>query len=232
MRFIWKEPLSWTALLERTSGHRQSVLTILRILREAYDAIEVYHAARPIDVDTYYRQGILLADHVNLTATAHRIFRSGEFPELDEAAFEIAVEQLSGIDNSRIYTGLDDRHLLEHCGHYLIYGSEHVCGIAAALSRNHVRDYRQILKRSGRPTMFRISLPFHMVADSDLLELGALLLEWARRIRAGRRPSKINFTFTLRASLPPSCIIGHEHPEIIKDPLLPMQPFYRYEPPV
>ena len=122
---------------------------ILHAAREAYDAIEVYHAARPIDVDAYYHQGIRLADHVSLTAAAHRIFRSGEFPELDEAAFQRAVQRLSGIDNERIYTGLDDRDFLENCGHYLIYGSEHICGIAAALSRNHVTDYRQILKRYG-----------------------------------------------------------------------------------
>ena len=71
MRFTWKEPLSWTPLLERTSGHRQSARMILHAAREAYDAIEVYHAARAIDVDAYYHQGIRLADHVSLTAAAH-----------------------------------------------------------------------------------------------------------------------------------------------------------------
>ena len=70
-----------------------------------------------------------------------------------------------------------------------------------------------------------------MIANSDLLELGMLLLKWARRVRTGHRPPKMDFTFTLHASVSPSCILGHEHPELIKDPLLPMQPCCRYESP-
>jgi hypothetical protein len=228
MRFNWKNSTAWIPLLDKTKGRRQTSATILKAFLEIYRDVTVFHAARPQDVQTYYRDGLRLADHIELTSVARGIFLSGEFPELNEDAFDAAVGGLSGIDNLRAYVSLDDREYIEHCGHYLIYGSEHICGIAAQLSRNNTQDYRQVLKRFGRPTVFQFSLPLNQVDESDLIELGELLHDCIRDVRAGKKPPVEDFTFLLQAPLSPKFILGHEHPTTIKDPLLPMQPYYHY----
>src|SRR5437867_4360730 len=133
MLFRWKDGASWRPLLEKTQGRRQTRTSILDAFRHLYRGIEVYHGCRPVDVSDYYRQGLRLGDRQALTQMARTVFLSGEFPEIDEARFEVALKRLSGIDNGVAFVMLDDRYLLQRCGHYLIYGSEHMCGIAAQL---------------------------------------------------------------------------------------------------
>lgn len=214
--------------MTKTQGRRQTPISILDWIQRLYSGITVFHAARPADVGSYYRYGLRLCHHIELTDTARAIFLSEEFPEINERIFDAAVKGLNGIDDGKSYVTLDDRYFLKHSGHYLIYGSEHICGIAAGLSRNGGKDYRQVLKRFGRPTIFKLSLPFTLIDQSDSSDLAELVHEWVPRVRAGRLPTEIDFTFLLRQALPPASIITHEHPRIIIDPLLPMHPEYRF----
>jgi len=120
MRFVWKDTSTWAPLLDKTRGRRQTPETIVQAVREIYDDLTVFHAARPPSVEAYYRGGLQLADHNKLTATARAIFLSGEFPELDENAFQTALQRVSGIDNCMAYVSLDERQLHDCCGHYLM----------------------------------------------------------------------------------------------------------------
>lgn len=231
--FVWRDTATWQPLVSELRGVRQNQRSMLLALRGTYDSVVGFHGGRPLDVGSYYSQGLRIADYEQLTATAKRIFMSPEFPEINEGAFQEAVGILSRgfgheIHNGASFVALDDRRLLDHCGHYLIYGSERICGIAAQLGRNRIKDYRQVLKRFGIPTIFRISLPLAMIAESDLLELADVVREWVPRIRAGRRPRQIDFTFQLARDIPAKHILGHEHPTRIRDPLLHMQPIYIY----
>jgi|688.fasta_scaffold128254_2 hypothetical protein len=221
MRFIWRDTSTWTPLLDKTRGHRQTPESMVQAVREIYDHLTVFHAARPQSVEAYYREGLQLADHQKLTATAEAIFLSGEFPEIDGSAFQTAVQGITGIDNRRVYVTLDERESIHGSGHYLCYGSEYLIKLAASLSRNCIRDYRQVLKRFGRPTIFTISLPINRISESDILQFGTLLRSWLPRIRAGRRSPEVDFTFTLRMALSGNCVLAHEHPHTIRDPFAP-----------
>lgn len=225
MRFVWKEFASWQPILDKTRKGRVTAKRLQAVILEAYNEILVVHGGRPLNVQSYYAHGLRLARHHLLTATAKKIFVSSEFPEITEEAFRHAVSRLSGIDNKKSYVCLDDRELLDHCGHYLIYGSEHVCAIAAQLSRNG-RDYRQVLKRVGTPTVFKIALPLEFISESDLSELAHLVQESLPKLRAGEQPLVANFTFMLTRPVPGRFFCGHEHPEMIPDPLLPGRPPY------
>ena len=147
-----------------------------------------------------------------------------------------SVSGLSGIDHGLSYLYLDRDGLIEHCGHYLIYGSEHICGIAAGLMRERrsdFPDYRQVLKRFGRPAIIRFSVPVGKLDDSDLDELARdALLPVTPRLRAGRKPPDVNFTFTVSNPLPASCVVGHEYPTTIPDPLFPFRPEYKPDEPL
>jgi len=69
---------------------------------------------------------------------------------------------------------------------HLIYGSEHLCAIAAGLSERTGRDYRQVLKGFGVPTVFRMKLPLEWVNEHDLGQLVDLLHEWIPWVRRNR----------------------------------------------
>jgi hypothetical protein len=228
MRFVWKDKEPWLPLLARTKGRRQNPAFMLDSLRRIYSDIAVFHAARPRDVQSYYLNGLRMGNHEALTNTAKKIFLGGAFPEINKEAFDKALSNLNGIDDCKLYVTLDDRFFLNHGGHYLIYGSEHICGIATGLSRNTATDYRQALKQFGIPTIFKLSLPLDMCEESDLKDLSELLCEWIPHVRVGRNPPEIDFTFLQRNDLAPERIIGHEHPTVINDPLLPMCPEYHY----
>jgi len=229
MQLVWRDPVTWIPLLEISRGRRQSAEKVIHTLRSHYEGIVVYHGARPSRVEAYYENGLQLSDHVKLTQRARAIFLTADFPELDIATFQIAAERVSDIDNNRLFVGLDDRMLLTRCGHYLIYGSEHICGIAASLSRNRIRDYRQVLKQFGKPTILKLLLRLSFATESDLGELGELLLRNLSNIRSGKSPPTVDFTFSVQSEIPSECIIGHEHPIEIPDPLLGGI-IYRYTP--
>lgn len=225
MRFIWKERASWRPILEGTRGSRVTKKRLQSALQAAYTEVLVFHGARPTNIESYYEHGLHVADHLALNAIAKQIFISQEFPEIKEETFQNAVGGLSGIETGKLYACLDDRELLEHCGHYLIYGSEHICAIAAQLSRNG-RDYRQVLKRFGKPTIFKIALPLKTVSPSDFAEFVDLVHESLPRVRSGRHPPLANFTFMLTDDVSGNFLCGHEHPALIRDPLLQGQPYH------
>jgi hypothetical protein len=217
-------------LLENIKGQRRAKKKVLKVLRELYDSITVFHATRTANVQRFYAEGLQIADHRKLAERAREIFLSGEFPEIDEAIFQSAVASLSNSDDALVHVGLDDRPLIESSGHYLIYGSEHICGIAASLTRHFgcATDYRQVLKRFGRPTILRVSLPISIVAEWNLLAFAEIVRDSMKKVEAGREAPKADFTFIIKAPISPRCVLGHEHPTVIKDPLLPMQPLYYF----
>lgn len=221
--FIWEDPTSWRPLLAAMPRRTRSAAFIEATLREEYEGVVVYHACRPESPEPYYRDGLKLLDREHAYARARGIFLSGEFPELTVEAFDDACSQISDIDDNRAFACLDQRDLLEGAGHYLIYGSEVICGIAGWLGRrNPLRDYRQVLKRYGRPTLFRIRLPFHMVSGPLATEFAKAVREELPWVRRGNAPRLIDFTFRLRQAVPGTHFIDHSHPQQIVDPLLRM----------
>jgi hypothetical protein len=112
-------------------------------------------------VDCYYNGGLRVSNLEELNEIARRIYIKAEFAEISETSFRAAVESVmeganDAKEHGKLYVALDDRHLLNYCGHYMIYGSEHVGAIAASLTRKYRRDYGSALKRIGIPTLLRI----------------------------------------------------------------------------
>jgi len=160
-----------------------------------------------------------------LKARSRQIFLSGKFPELTAEHVNAADADVSQIDDDRAFVSLDDRQLVACAGHYLIYGSEYLCGVAAALGRSTGRDYRQVLKQFGRPTLFHLRIPFDAISNADFTAFVDVVREHVRKTGDGLAP-RIDFTLRLRQALPPGCVAGHRHPRRIIDPLLGMTPYY------
>lgn len=156
---------------------------------------------------------------------AHEIFLSGEFPEISAACIDAAAAGIPDVDDGRVFVSLDDTDFLEFASHYLIYGSEFICAIAAGLSRTSARDYRQVLKRWGTPTIFRLKLPLGAISESDRNQFVEALSQQVPHVRRRRPVPAIDFTFRLRSGLPADSVLGHRHPERVLDPFLGMRPY-------
>jgi hypothetical protein len=185
----------------------------------------VYHAARPVSVRSFYENGLLLGDHATQRMMAGRIFLSERFPEITVDLLEASEDRLGLNEDGLAFVSLDPRGFIDGAGHYLIYGSEYLCGVAAGLSQRTGRDYRQVLKECGVPTIFRMRLPFEWISERDLEQFVQLLYEYIPAMRVRRGVPKVDFTFRLRRALPADCMLSHRHPIRIVDPLLGMTPY-------
>jgi hypothetical protein len=225
MLFAWNRKESWAPLATAVAGQRARHRVLARMFPQAYEGVLVYHACRPDNVSSYYTDGLRRSSSAALDVKAREIFLSGEFPEITSARLDTVIADLGGRDEGRIFACLDRDHVLVHASHYLIYGSERMCAIAAALSGQQGRDYRQILKRHGRPTLLHVALDWQRVSDSDLKAFAKLVSANLARIKAQQVLPEAWFSFEFFDSVPPSAILAHEHPEKMVDPLLGMVPY-------
>ncbi|WP_313559374.1 hypothetical protein [Ruminiclostridium cellobioparum] len=92
--------------------------------------------------------------------------------------------------------------LIEECGHYIIYGSEFICGMAAELF------CQSNLKLIGIPTIFYCDIPLENVPESYLDEIGQMLID--KSSEGG---------FRVIDKIRPEEIVDCIHPMKIHDPL-------------
>lgn len=199
-----------------------------------FDGVKVFHGCRPDNVESYYSHGLLPLDAEMGKRIAMSIFLSGRFPELSEQDIENAAERANGgWRHEHLYVSLDDRFLIKRCGHYLIYGSEYICAIAAGLQciKGNGYDYQQHLRRNGRPTVFVCQLPIDRINLSDRKALVAALVDEISSDPSfkRKRSSLCDFSFFLKSKLEPNHILEHRYPKTIPDPLRQMIP-YRWAP--
>lgn len=223
--FSWTDAVTWQRLVNATPVPC-TVETLRARLETVFEALLVYHAARPTTVIAYYERGLLLGSHAEQKARARDIFLSGEFPELTEEHLDAAETRILPVDDGCAFVSLDPAGFLEYAGHYLIYGSEYLCGLAANLNNANGRDYRQVLKRLGIPTVFCLRLPFDAISESDFKNFAHVVHEQLPRARRRLSVPEIDFTFRLRQPLPPECVLEHFHPKRVMDPLLGMIPYH------
>ena len=220
--FAWNQAESWTPLVQALDGKRVRFRGLLNTLPTVYDGVLAYHGCRPLDVGLYYTNGLARSSSSSLDIRAREIFSSGAFPDLTKDKVEAAIARLGSRDNGRIFACLDRDHLIEQCGHYLIYGSERLCAIAANLCDGHIRDYRQVLKRFGTPTVFHIALKWEQMSEAYMEALARNIASNMARIRRHRKLPMSFMSFEFYEALPGPAILLHEHPESIADPLLGM----------
>ena len=213
--FEWRARRCWGQFAKRKLSE-----SAVREFLDQFDVFAAFHACRPTSVEPYYQNGLQLADHSSLTAAAREIFLTEEFREISPTEFDTITSKISQIDNRKTYAVLDDDELLRYCGHYLIYGSEHICGIAASLMKDGRRDYRQILKRFGKPTIFRFELPRAFIPANQLIQLAESLAETAEDFLDCEEPPYLSWSFIFDRAVPAEFVVSHYHPEVVPDPLL------------
>jgi len=171
-------------------------------LRKEYSHIRGYHGCRVLDLDDYYKHGIV---PINKNETLKRALYLLQNEELSEdKIIEVFNSHWIELGDTHKYVWLTliKNELIDFCGHYLIYGSEFICGMAAELRC-------QESLRKGIPTIFSCDIPIEKI-PSDYLD------DLSRRIQAGYGH---NFGFKVIGSINKDEIVKCEHPRKIRDPL-------------
>jgi hypothetical protein len=172
-----------------------------------------YHGCRPQDLTPYFTNGIKALDPSELMQSLHDAVEQANIPDLGEVILALGRTRLNQHTNSIVYFVLDQRHLLDFSGHYLIYGSEWLCSVFA--------KSRALLLSSGVPTLLKVRFPLGYVSTSDRRQLARHLLhEWTRLSTMRLQESRsVDFSFAVRDRIPAEMIVGHSHPSSINDPL-------------
>lgn len=224
--FVWNSP-NWWARIFRPNCRPPLDLIVESI--QAHDAIVVFHACRPVDLGTYYRDGLLPSNTDQLNLLAQRIFSSVGCPTLDANTMAEVAASLGRSGDGEIHLGIDDRSLTEETGHYLIYGSEHLLNTAACLTSKLGFDFKNYLKSHGTPTLFTVTLPINLIPFEQIDFLAVHLQnKLLHEFDPDEDPPLTDFSFKLREMIPSTCIVGHRHPESIPDQHQHRQP-YRFK---
>jgi hypothetical protein len=198
-----------------------------------FNCVRMFHCCRPWHIEPYYSQGIrvLRADEAN--KQFKDICReSGKLSSISENDINAAIDSMSDSYGrfGQVYFGLDDRFLIEHCGHYLIYGSEYLQSLCSFLRGRISYDLSSQLRQVGIPTVFQVDISVSQFESEELSALAdEALPAWAYCIAHDKRePGLLDFAIMLDDILPPANIVGHYHPEEIPDPFQGRS-VYRYK---
>ncbi|BDT74175.1 hypothetical protein os4_37280 (plasmid) [Comamonadaceae bacterium OS-4] len=191
-------------------------------LRSSYRALRAVHGTRTDNIPKFYHDGLLPMVPELLHAQAREIFLGGEFPELTESMLLNAIEAVgSELREGRVWFEANEEMLIAQAGHYMLYGSEYVTAIAAHLQG--YRDYRQVLKNSGQPTMFVCDVPLELINEGILKEFAGGALESVfQELLDGPEfvPDRWRGAgFYIRKPLSAEHLVGHYHPNVRRDPL-------------
>lgn len=186
--------------------------------RGTYAKIRLFHACRPADVGNYITNGFLPLSIAKAEEEGKAIFLERDPGNKSAEAFSKAVAEMNkhGRDG-RLCLVLDDIFLQSEAGHYLIYGSEYLSGIASYLSHETGTDYRKLLLEIGIPTMFVCDVPLCHFSEADIQALLSEIISYVSRSPEATDPAerRIDYTFTFFYPLPPAIIVSHYHPQRI-----------------
>ncbi|MFC3801018.1 hypothetical protein [Cohnella sp. GCM10012308] len=171
-------------------------------LIENFTHLRGYHGCRPTSVESYYQNGIIPIEKEFAKQDAIiRLCNEQVSVSKVLSTFETAWSTLPPSDKS-VWLTFSQEELINFCGHYLIYGSEFLCGIAAQLFCQHN------LKKVGTPTIFFCDIPLSNIPVNYLSDIEQ---KFRRRDASGG--------FRVNNKVLPKEIVGHSHPTSIPDPI-------------
>jgi hypothetical protein len=226
--YLVSDDLSWlnrvVALQGGSDFDAQSVLS--ERLLSAFTHLRAYHGCRPNERANYHEIGIVPLDVNRACNSVREIFNSSKFPELTPAIVDNAIASMPTRDREgRIFFEANNRFLLEQCGHYLLYGSEYLGGIARLLSdaTSNGRDYVLELRTIGTPTLLECNVPISWLSRGTVCALaGSILVAYFKLLLIPQHRHPMvgeGFGFEIFQVLPPNCIDSVSHPENVSDPI-------------
>lgn len=168
-----------------------------------YTHVRVYHACRPINIKKYMAEGIHGFSKEQVYQIVYDTFskigvNENKILETFNKRWEESLHHYN-----KICVNISKKELLNESGHYLVYGSEFICGMAAELF------CQRELKSIGVPTIF--------VCDVDICKIPSEVLEWIKDDWLGK--GAWDGGIFLRNEIEPSEIVDYINPKEMFDPL-------------
>lgn len=188
-----------------------------------FDLFRSYHGCRPLVFDSYFCDGLLPLTRERLTAIAFDLFE-GSVPRVE-------IEILSRRSNldlrlGHIFFTADQDELIQHCGHYLIYGPEALCCLWRDdhdRATPRFRESQERHRQRGVPTVFTCDVPIQLIPAEGLRDLVHTLVTNYFRLESLRPmpPNEWgrNWGYSINERLPAEYLRTHVHPAVIPDPL-------------
>lgn len=215
--------LYFAKFYEKFGNYSEMVESLLNRFYERFAFVKMYHCCHPLSVESYYDVGIRVLSMSEMNNRFEKIFLSNpKFPQVTESHIQSAIQHMAGSYKRQgyVYFGMDDRFLVNHCGHYLIAGSEYLQSLAAFIERETGCDLKSELRQYGKPTVFEVQVPICAFSEGEFRDLAYELLHtWAYNVAHSRTYSyELDFGIEIDHGLPSDNIIGHYHPKRIPDP--------------
>lgn len=187
----------------------------------SFTKLRCFHLCRPEDVTPYYTDGIRLFSRDELCQAFRQIFSNLPSVVVDAAITNTPESET----RQEVYVGVDCRFLLQHCGHYCIYGSEHITSLCNHLNTGDGSDWRQQLTLFGKPTVIVLEIPFDRLPSPDVDELNDELQRVANgeKVHLAMPGMLLDIGISFDHPLPPEWIVSHHYPVSVFDPLLKKQ---------
>ena len=221
--FEYEADVSYFAKFYATFGeYPELVENFLNDFSKQFTFIKMYHCCHPLDTQSYYDLGIRVLDTAEKNKRFKKLFLgNSRFLQITDTHIQAAIEHMAdSYKRSGVaYFGLDDRFLLNHCGHYLIFGSEYLQSLAAFIERAIGCDLKSELRKYGKPSVFEVWMPMSNFSVDELKCLASEVFHtWAYNIAHDRTyPYELDFGIDIDHDLEPAYIIGHYHPKMISD---------------
>lgn len=169
-----------------------------------YTHIRVYHACRPTNINEYLENGIHGFSRDEAYNIAKQRLMQCDINEEDIKTVFDKMWKAPERSFSQICVNISKEELLNHSGHYLVYGSEFICGMAAQLF------CQGKLKKIGVPTLF--------VCDVDITKVSPDVIEC---IETGCfYDDSWDGGIFLRGDVKPDEIVDYIQPKEMFDPLV------------
>ena len=223
---MYEDTMDYMQTAYRKSGVRYDASTkeeLIEAVLGKFTLIRGYHGCRPLSLESYLCDGLVLPTRKRLAQHAYAIFE-GEISlaELERRADQADLTTRLG----KIHFCADVDELIEECGHYLIYGPEAMNCLWEPGEPEFQRRFQESQERSrskGIPTVLVCDVPVDWMEDCFRIELGRTLLTWHLQLAsdAPTRPEDWdrNWAYAITRDLPAGNIKSHFHPERIPDPL-------------
>ena len=201
--------------IQKTKGlsHSDVCNAFLERFPNHYRFVRGFHGCRAESIESYKQNGVIPCNPASLDEKARQIFQGKEAVELAIKDLDSGFSSYRQHNQGKVCFCIQWEHLVEDCGHYLLYGSEYLLCIA-----NHVKE-EEILRKIGRATIVECNVPTTDIPLSYLKCLvGRILSTIARKYCFKRTAKVIMFGFEVPHKLEPQNIIGFRFPTRISNP--------------
>jgi len=207
-RYFVSDNLEWLdRAIQKIKGVAFSDIraTLIERFTSHYQFVRAFHGCRPESIESYKQHGLLPSDPALLNKLAFQLF-----PQKKEAVQSVIKDLAINQDcyEGNVYFCLQLEELVEDCGHYLLYGSEHLGAIGIRIGEP------EVLRQRGRATIIEcnvpavdISIAFKKCLIGQILV--TIAVKYCHRLRT---PKIIDFGFYISRKLEPENIIDFHFP--------------------